>query len=468
MSEPGAKVTISPENIEIIKEKYGLDEEGLKEVLGNVEVIAPMQTRAPPARLPKEPNGEISGENQLMTQLMHGDLSMAEVIMYMDMQDRRDKRERMLLLEEKRENSGNQTLTADDIGARTAGYLVAALQKEGVLGKRANTPEEKPEWAKEIEKSNSEILGKLRGDEENKKLTDGIEKGIGPMRTELVELRKDFTTLSKPAPEGTGPPQSKLEEYINFGRILKEAGIIQEQKSNIMLGPDGNPIPIKGEIPAALVYGPYLAEQIINTFEKAATNIGRKYGLINEEPTQPQLPKESIIRMPPKPAAKPVEPLTEAATEEVTVEEPVKPTAPIITMPQKPIISTIEQVEEEPEEQVEEEVIEGTMGIPCAQCGVVKELLPNGLCKPCATELAKEIKPHTLSIAAEVNKKVTKIIGPNAPEITMMPGIFAEIPEEPLTIEEKPEVAAPTKARKKAKKPKKKEKNGEQTTTSGK
>ncbi|GAI93160.1 unnamed protein product, partial [marine sediment metagenome] len=37
----GAKVSISGENVASLKEKYGLDEAGLEEVLGKVEVVAP-------------------------------------------------------------------------------------------------------------------------------------------------------------------------------------------------------------------------------------------------------------------------------------------------------------------------------------------------------------------------------------------------------------------------------------------
>ncbi|GAG72588.1 unnamed protein product [marine sediment metagenome] len=94
MSEDGTKVSISPETIETLKEKYNLSQEGVREFLDNVEVIAPIQTSAPPAKLEKAPDGDTSGEKQIMTQMMHGDLSMAEVIMYMDMQDRKDRRER--------------------------------------------------------------------------------------------------------------------------------------------------------------------------------------------------------------------------------------------------------------------------------------------------------------------------------------------------------------------------------------
>lgn len=119
MSEHRVKVSFSPENIEILKEKYGLDDTGLKELLGHIEVIAPIEAYAQPAKLPIEPYGELSGERQLMSQLSRGDLSMAEAIMYMDMQDRKERRDRREQREEAREKAGN-------------------------------VPEEKPEWFKEL------------------------------------------------------------------------------------------------------------------------------------------------------------------------------------------------------------------------------------------------------------------------------------------------------------------------------
>jgi len=480
MSEHEAKVSISPENIQAIKEKYNLDETALKDVLGNVEVIAPMETRAPPARLPKEPDGDLSGETQLMRQLSRGDLSMAEVLMYMDLQDRKDRRERRDRREEERENNGNHTLTADDIGARTAGYLVAALKKEGVLGKGVNTAEEKPEWVKKIEQDNADILGKLRVDEEDKKLSAAIKEATSPLKTQLEKTEEKLAALSKPAPEGTGPPKSVIDQYIEGRDKLKAAGILPEEKkgSMYMIGADGEPIqgiPVKGEIPALAVYGPLLVKQVMDTVEAAADRIGKKYGFIEGEPTGvPPKPKESLIKMPLKPAAKP-EPPTETPAKEVTPIEPVKPAEPIIVMPEKTIPEAVEEVAEEPVD-LEAEIL-GNQNIPCAQCGVVKELLPNGLCKECATELAKEIKEHKkpiqpFSTSSQEVYTESLTVGKD-PEVTVMPGIVAEIPEEAFTIEGKPEASAPTKTRKKtkkAKKPKKKKekKTGEQTTNNSK
>ncbi|GAG86604.1 unnamed protein product, partial [marine sediment metagenome] len=157
------------------------------------------------------------------------------------------------------------------------------------------------------------------GEEEDKKLKSAIKEATGPIQTELEKTKEQVATLSKPAPEGTGPPMSKLEEYIEFRKKLKDSGLIKDERSNIMLGPDGQPIPISGEIPAALVYGPYIAKQILDTVEETVINIGNKYGLTGEEPTKaPRKPKEPFIKMPPKP--KTIEPVTEAGIETTAAE----------------------------------------------------------------------------------------------------------------------------------------------------
>lgn len=441
-SKHGATASFSPENIVALKDKYGLDEAGLKEVLGKVEIISPLEAKAQPARLP-EADGDKSGEAQLMKQIGRGDVSMAEALMYMDLMDRKDRRERRDRKEEERENNGNQTLKAEDIGKE----LRIALQQVGVTGKPA-APEEIPEWAKPIMDDNKAILSKLKGEEEDKKLTTAIKEATGPLKAQLEKTQEKIATLSQPAPEGSGPPKSDLTVFLEMRNMLKEEGIIGS-KSNIMLGPDGQPIPIKGEIPAALVFGPYLVKQILEAVEQTAENIGKKYGLIGEEkPTgMPKISREALIKMPqkPKPAVKPVEPITEAPVEEVKIIPKELPTESILEMPQRPT------------EEIVEEVIEETIiPVPCAQCGVNKELLPNGLCKPCATEIAKEVKAPKKPAAVEAGPTITYVCNHCGA------GGFEKPNQIALHSRNCPEAIE---ARKKAKK---KEKNNEQTPSDSK
>ncbi|GAH04273.1 unnamed protein product, partial [marine sediment metagenome] len=237
-----------------------------------------------------------SQDDEEFTKVGRGELSMVEYLVWSDRKDRIDEKRR-----EERLNKGNKALTAEDIGKEVGAQLQYFAENLGIR-KSGNKPEEKPEWAEKDAEVMSKILKRMEGEEEDEKLDNKLDKKLGPMGKTLETVVTKVESLSKSAPEGTAPPKSELKTFLEIRKLLKEEDIIGT-KSNIMLGPDGKAIPISGEIPALAVYGPYLAEQILNTIEKTADNIGKKYGLIGEEaPTgMPKKPRESLIKMPPKP-----------------------------------------------------------------------------------------------------------------------------------------------------------------------
>jgi len=75
---------------------------------------------------------------------------------------------------------------------------------------------------------------------------------------------------------------------------------------------------------------------------------------------------------------------------------PEAPVAPA-GLEEQPLEERVEEGEELEEEEPSEEEVETVpslieKGKPCAQCGKVVPLLPNGLCESCAKELAKELE----------------------------------------------------------------------------
>ncbi|GAH53494.1 unnamed protein product, partial [marine sediment metagenome] len=183
MSEKGADVVISPENVEVLQEELNLDAAGVQKVLDKAEIRAPIQTRALPAKLEKAPN-EQTGQNELMKKLSSGDLTMAEVVMYEGMQIRRDKedrRERREEAREKRENNGNPTLTEAGIGRQVGGQLFGLMKEAGYIGNGDKTPEEKSD----IEIKMDEILKRMKGDEKKKERAAEDKQLIAPLVNRL-------------------------------------------------------------------------------------------------------------------------------------------------------------------------------------------------------------------------------------------------------------------------------------------
>lgn len=404
MSKHETTVTISAENMATLKEKYSIDKAGLEDILENVEVEAPIQASAKPTKLP---NGDVSSsKSQLIRQITSGKTSMADAIIYISEMARIDREERRIKLEEaeakgKKEHN-SPGLTAEAIGIEVRG----ALENIGI-GKGGNNPEEEPDWVTEIRKENQSILERFRKEDDIKERQKMIDEATGPFKAELEKMQEKVADLSKPTPAGSGPPKSDLQAYIDGQKALKTAGILLEHKSNVLIGPGGQQIPVKGEIPVLVAYGPQLFEQLLGSLEKTLDNVGKKWGFFGEEAPAgiPKKPEEPLIKMPkkPEPEVKPVEPIMEAPAEEVTTTEPEAPTESIIDMPKKPTEEDV--VTEEP---VEDESIPVIWEVPCAQCGVKKELLPSGICKPCVTEIAKKPKEPKKVKKTKMTKKPKK------------------------------------------------------------
>ena len=361
------KVQIAPENVETLKEKYGVTEEALNAIIKNVEVSGPIKGEVFPKTLPladEEPVGELG----MLRQLSRGEVGMGEALMYMDVMDRKERRER------RDEEFRSHPLSAEDIGKYVGANVFGVLKEAGLTGKPATTKEEMPDWAKEIQTQQDEmlktkeempdwakeiqtqqdeILKRMRSEEEDKKLKTAIKEATTPIAHQLEKAEEKIKELSSKPPTPPGQ-KSRLEIYLDTRKDLKEAGIIKEAESGtlMMVGPDGQPIqgiPVKGELPAALVYGPYVAEQIAGIIEKRIDKIATKYGLVETPGEGIPQPKGDLIKLPPKPTPK-APPPTPPPTE-----PPAEPpaTAEIIKMPPKPTPPPEVAAEVEPEKKPE-------------------------------------------------------------------------------------------------------------------
>lgn len=312
------KVSIPPEAVEIVKEKYGLKDEALTEIVGNMQVSGPIEGEATPSVLPlPEP-----GEPAFMKQLMRGEIGIGEALVLMDYFDRKERRSREL----NKDNSIPPSPTANEIGSAVAIHLKNA----GAVGKPAES--ERPDWAEEIHNQQDEILARMRREDAEKELSEAIDKHVGPLKHELDKAHEKIKELSKPSPAGTAPQKSSLEVYLDMRKMLKDEGIIKEKESGtlMMVGADGQPIqgiPVKGEIPAALVYGPHIVEQISEIIEKRIDKIATKYGLVESPGAGPAKPKEPLIKIPEKPPkAPPTPPPPDKPPSEQILKMPEKPT----------------------------------------------------------------------------------------------------------------------------------------------
>lgn len=371
------KVTLTPEKVEELKEKYNLSDEILSDIIRNTRVRLPPKPVSEELPAPPE-DATTPGEPKFMRQLMRGDIGLGEAVFYGDYLERKDERAQR----RKRNDGGSSQVTAKEIRAE----LVDALRNAGVVGKPGAGKEEMPEWAKKSMKQQGEILKRMTKDDEEKERKTFVKEVTTPLmerldRQDERQARQDekLALLSKAPPEGVGPPKSAIQEYIDGRKALKDAGILKDvQKSNIMMvSPDGTPmtgIPVKGEIPAVVVYGPAIVKQVLDSIESTADRIADKYGL---GPTKTEAAKKRpLIVIPEKPAPAPTPAETPAALPEKLVKIPEKPSTPrqqtiqetkavakVVKVPEKPtppkkVTKVTEIPEKLPEISVEEGPVE--------------------------------------------------------------------------------------------------------------
>ena len=337
------KVSLSREKAESLREQHGLTEEVIGEILEGIEV------ESKPLAAARTKEEAVDPEAAVFKSLSEGNIGMGEAMFLGDYYDRKDRR--------KREDQARKEFKQPP-------------RTEGI-----------PEWAKPMIAENKEILARMKSTEEEKKIAAAVKDATAPLKSQL-EKKDDRTTrleetvakLSEPPKEkvdlgqvigasvavgvatalkdagiGTAAPKSKLEEYINFRKLLQDAELLPDKNTGNLLGPGGTPMPVTGAVSATLAYSPFIAEQLVTTFVKGARELigeASGAGLIGS-PTK----KEPTFKLPSKPRQD--EDLgIPTISESVLVPEevaPGEPEAPIITMPKKPTLETVEAPVEAPE-----------------------------------------------------------------------------------------------------------------------
>jgi len=233
-------------------------------------------------------------------------------------------------MEERRKGKRSPSLTPEDIAkAVTEAIKPLIPQKQ----------EEMPEWAKDIQKQQKDILQRLTKEEEEEKTKKIIEETQRPLldqikerdhiieklQERLNELSEKYENLGAGSGGGGGSGKDKLDVYLEIDEKLKTLGIKKEPKpGTVWLSDEEGPIPVSGELPAWVVYGPIVADKIMTAVEKRLNNIASRWMELAQppQPEQPQPKREELIRLPPKPQMP--EETKEAPKEEVKPAEEFK------------------------------------------------------------------------------------------------------------------------------------------------
>jgi len=306
-------------------------------------------------------------------------LSIVELILLQDWLDRRE--ERML-----RRNQVPPQIRPEDI-AKAVSNAVAETIKPLIQQQQPKQDEEIPEWAKKLHKQQQDILNRLKEEEKEKETKKIIEEAQRPLldqikerdhvieklQEKINELKEKYESLGA----GGGGGKDKLDVYLETEQKLKELGIKKEPKpGTVWLSDEEGPIPVSGELPAWVVYGPIVADRIMSAIEKRINNIASQLGVgeVSQPSPETQAPpeREELIRLPPKPQ---IPKKTEAPKEEVRsevkakakeAEEELSKMPELIKIPERPKAEPREYTREELEKKKMPELwnIAKRLGIP--------------------------------------------------------------------------------------------------------
>ena len=288
-----------------------------------------------PSRTPEEENRPIFDLRQLWSSRRQQPIPLTEAIILMDYLDRREERQwrRETMLNQPKE----PPLKVEDL-ARAVSDAVKAAIKEALPVQPVAPP--KTEESEKV----TELMNRLQSlQEELKSLKEKTleERIIEKVTGEIKEIQDQLGELSKKVESNPPPPKGELDTYLEVEERLKKLGIKKEPKEGmIVLGEEG--IPIKGEIPAWVAFGPYVADKIMSTVEKRLDRIASKIGLtVPTTEEAPQVESKELIKLPPKPEIpKETRPPEETKPPILEMEEPKEE---LIKIPEKPTEKTEEE-----------------------------------------------------------------------------------------------------------------------------
>jgi len=280
-----------------------------------------------PSRTPEEENRPIFDLRQLWSSRRQQPIPLTEAIILMDYLDRREERQwrRETMLNQPKE----PPLKVEDL-ARAVSDAVKAAIKEALPVQPVAPP--KTEESEKV----TELMNRLQSlQEELKSLKEKTleERIIEKVTGEIKEIQDQLAEIAKKVESNPPPPKGELDTYLEVEERLKKLGIKKEPKEGmIVLGEEG--IPIKGEIPAWVAFGPYVADKIMSTVEKRLDRIASKIGLtVPTTEEAPQVESKELIKLPPKPEIPKTPPPEETKPPTLKMEEPKEE---LIKIPEKP------------------------------------------------------------------------------------------------------------------------------------
>jgi len=286
-----------------------------------------VESQPAPSRTPEEENRPIFDLRQLWSSRRQQPIPLTEAIILMDYLDRREERQwrRETMLNQPKE----PPLKVEDL-ARAVSDAVKAAIKEALPAQPVAPPKtEESEKVTELMNRLQSLQEELRSLKEKTLEERIIEKVTG----EIKEIQDQLGEISKKVESNPPPPKGELDTYLEVEERLKKLGIKKEPKEGmIVLGEEG--IPIKGEIPAWVAFGPYVADKIMSTVEKRLDRIASKIGLtVPTTEETPQVESKELIKLPPKPEIPKTPPPEETKPPTPEMEEPKEE---LIKIPEKP------------------------------------------------------------------------------------------------------------------------------------
>ncbi len=210
---------------------------------------------------------------------------------------------------------------------------IANIIREEISKVLPQKTEEIPDWAKEMQKQQTEILSRLKKEEEEKEKQELISKAQEPIKhleAEIKSLEGKLKELSvQPMTEEAKSELKKIKETLSEVKETAQLMGMKEPESEKPKTTMGQyNIPISGSIPAYAIFIPEVIEQIMKSVEARA----EKFGLLFS-PSQPPTrlePTEPLIKLPEMPEPTPEPTIIEIPPTPTPEEKPV-----LIKMPPK-------------------------------------------------------------------------------------------------------------------------------------
>ena len=203
---------LSPEKMEELKQKYGIDDKAIFEIADSLEPDAEAPEIPPVGKERTASQSESGAFPASLQQAMRGDISIAEAIILMDFMDRKDdRRERRYVPAQSSQDTSMKDIL-EEMREERRGHQ-EQIEKL-ILGKRADDAEERAKRAEED-------LKKKEEDDRQKKIVEGA------VQSAVINIERQFggqldTLAQKVSLLPANQQTSFMDElFTDFGTSLK-------------------------------------------------------------------------------------------------------------------------------------------------------------------------------------------------------------------------------------------------------